>query len=110
MGEVALLLVCVAGSMLLSILCLVSWQIYIKLRPEYVDNIVYRVALAAFSHFGPNATHAIRADWAVVELRKLLPELDREVLLLYVKSSLSTMQPTGKEDDDAEIEAMFNEE
>ena len=47
-GEVALLLVCVVGSILLSILCLIAYQVYLKLRHEYAYNIAYRVALAAF--------------------------------------------------------------
>lgn len=108
MGEVALLLVCVAGSILLLILCLVAWQIYIKLHHEHIYNIVYRLSLAALGHFGAGATDAIRSEWVVVEARKVLPSQDSQIILLFAKSSLASIHPMGSGDDNEELEELLS--
>lgn len=91
---------------LIATLWLIAWQYYIKLRHEYIYTIIYRCALAAINHFGTGATDAIRADWVVYEVAKILPRQDSQLVLMYAKASLATMTPTSG-DDDTELEELL---
>lgn len=104
-----LLLVGVVGVALLLILCLVAWQVYVKLHHEHIYNVVYRLSLAACGHFGPGATDAMRSEWVVVEARKVLPDQDGQTILLFAKSSLASLHPFSSSDDDEELEQLLSD-
>lgn len=102
-------ILCGVFGVLFSVVLLIAWEYYKKIRHDNIYTIAYRVALASVAHFGSGAAHGVRVEWALVEAERILGAQRAGLVECYIKASLAVIVPHTTTDDDEEVESMFED-